>query len=163
MAELEFSEQLPAQGFTSWRSRTRTRDAPVPFTALTIAGALVCVVAVSVVAASVPSDQAFGRGLVELLIVGAPIAAGLYVLQTGAHTRFGIALICIGFVWSITALTESPHSVLFTIGRISTWFILPCAVFLLFAFPSGRIANRFDRAVFAGFVAVTGFLFLGTA
>src|SRR3954467_9288347 len=110
MAELEFSEQLPAQGFTSWRSRTRTRDAPVPFTALTIAGALVCVVAVSVVAASVPSDQAFGRGLVELLIVGAPIAAGLYVLRSSANTRFAYALIWIGFVWSATACGRATRS-----------------------------------------------------
>jgi signal transduction histidine kinase len=123
----------------------------------------VCVVAVWLVAASVPSDQAFGRGLVELLIVGTPIAAGLYVLRSGANRRFGRALILIGFAWSVTALTESSHSIPFTVGRMSTWLILPCTIFLLIAFPSGHITNGFDRVVFWGFVGVSAFLFVGTA
>src|SRR5437764_15486953 len=111
MAEWEFVERLPAEGFASWRRHARRRDAAVPSTVLTITGGLVCVVAVSVVAASVPSDQAFGRGLVELLIVGAPITAGLYVLRTSANKRFAFALIWVGFAWSLTAFTESSQSV----------------------------------------------------
>src|SRR4051794_3336235 len=163
MAELEFSEQLPAQGFASWRSRTHTRDAPVPFTALTIAGAFVCVVAVSVVAAGVPGDQAFGRGLVELFIVGAPIAAGLYVLRSSADKKVAYALIWIGLAWSLTAFTESSESIPYTIARIWTWVTLPSAVYLLLTFPGGRFARGFDRAVLWGFIAVLLVLFVGTA
>jgi signal transduction histidine kinase len=159
----EWQSEHVARVLTRSEPRRRVGGAPAATTLLAWAGVLVCIVAVSIVATSVPSGQAFGRGLVELLIVGAPIATGVYVLKTSAYTRFGVALICIGFFWSVTALTESSQSVLFTIGRMATWLILPCAVFLLFVFPSGRITNRFDRFVFGGFVGVGLILFFGTA
>src|SRR3954465_6243243 len=144
------SEQLPQESSSAVQPRAGGTTLAAKF--LAPAGVLVCVAAVWLVATSVPSDQAFGRGLVELLIVGTPIAAGLYVLRSPANRRFALALIGIGSAWSVTALAESSHSVPFTIGRLSTWLILPGAVFLLFSFPSGRITNRFDRAAFGGFV-----------
>src|SRR5690348_11689317 len=70
---------------------------------LAAAGAVVCVGAVIVAASGADSDAAFGRGLLELLIVGVPIAVGLYALQTRENTKFGIALLAIGFTWSLTA------------------------------------------------------------
>src|SRR3954453_14102989 len=103
------------------------------------AGVMVCVAAVALAAAGAPSDQAFGRGLLELLIVGVPIAAGLYALRQPGNQSFGVALLGIGFLWSLTALTTSHLSVPFTIGRLTTWLISPCVVYLLLAFPYGRI------------------------
>ena len=52
-----------------------------------------------------------------------------------------------------------PH----TIGRLTTWLISPCVVWLLLAFPRGRIEKGLDRALFVGFFAVWLFLFFGTA
>ena len=72
-----------------------------------LAGALVCVASVAIAAASAPSDAAFGRGLLQLLIVGGPIAVGLYALRGPANRSFGVALLSIGFLWSLTALTTS--------------------------------------------------------
>src|SRR3954452_18394050 len=115
---------------------------------------MVCVAAVALAAAGASSDQAFGRGLLELLIVGVPIAAGLYALREPGHQYFGAALLGIGFLWSLTALTTSSASVPFTIGRLTTWLILPCAVWLLLAFPSGRVDKGLDRALLVGFFAV---------
>ena len=128
-----------------------------------LAGGLVCVASVAMAAASVPSDAAFGRGLLELLIVGGPIAVGLYALREPANKSFAIALLSIGFLWSLTALTTSSASVPYTIGRLSTWLISPCVVWLLLAFPHGRIEKGLDRAVLVGFFAVWLFLFFGTA
>jgi signal transduction histidine kinase len=51
----------------------------------------------------------------------------------------------------------------YTIGRISTWLVFPGVVYVLLAFPDGRIAKGLDRVVFFGIVAVLAFLFLGTA
>jgi len=114
-------------------------------------------------AASARSDAAFGRGLLQLLIVGGPIAVGLYALRAPVNKSFGIALLGIGFAWSLTALAESALSVPHTIGRLATWLIFPCVVYLLLAFPQGRIEGGLDRAVFAGVVGVMLVLFFGTA
>src|SRR3954462_4535992 len=124
---------------------------------------MVCVAAVALAAAGASSDQAFGRGLLELLIVGVPIAAGLYALRQPGNQSFGVALLGIGFLWSLTALTTSSASVPFTIGRLTTWLISPCVVWLLLAFPDGRIEKGLDRALLAGFFGVWLFLFFGTA
>ena len=122
-----------------------------------------CAGAVTLAAAGAPSEDAFGRGLLELLIVGGPIAVGLYALREPRDKRFGVTLIAVGFLWSLTALTTSDLSAAYTIGRLATWLILPCVVYLLLAFPHGRIEKGLDRAVLAGFVGVLVFLFLGTA
>ena len=143
-------------------------EGPVPRSArlapfLAPLGAVVCIAAVVVSASGSQSDAAFGRGLLELLIVGTPIAAGVYALREPSNARLGIALLAIGFSWSLTALAETSLSVPYTIGRISTWLVFPGVVYLLLAFPDGRIAKGLDRVVFFGIVGVLVFLFLGTA
>ena len=132
-------------------------------TRLAVAGLLVCLGAVGMAAASARSDAAFGRGLLELLIVGGPIAVGLYALRAPVNKSFGVALLGIGFAWSLTALAESTLSVPHTIGRLATWLTFPCVVYLLLAFPHGRIEKGLDRAVFVGVVGVMALLFYGTA
>jgi hypothetical protein len=87
---------------------------------LALAGALVCLGAAAMAAVGADGDAAFGRGLLELLIVGGPIAVGLYAVRTPATRSFGLALLGIGFAWSLTALAESTLSVPHTIGRLAT-------------------------------------------
>src|SRR4051812_15310580 len=118
------------------------------------AAALVCAASVALAATSARGDAAFGRALLQLLIVGGPIAVGLYALRAPANRSFGIALLGIGFAWSLTALAESSLSVPHTIGRLATWLTFPCVVYLLLAFPHGRIAKGLDRVVFLGVVGV---------
>jgi signal transduction histidine kinase len=132
-------------------------------TRLALAGVLVCVGAVAMAAAGAPSDAAFGRGLLQLLIVGGPIAVGLYALRAPVDTSFGVALLGIGFAWSLTALGESTLSLPYTIGRLATWLTFPCVVYLLLAYPNGRIPKGLDRAIFFGVVGVMLLLFFGTA
>jgi signal transduction histidine kinase len=128
-----------------------------------MAGGLVCLTAVALAVTSARSDAAFGRGLLQLLIVGGPIAVGLYALREPISNTFGVALLGIGFAWSLTALAESKYSLPHTIGRLSTWLIFPCVVYLLLAFPRGRVETGLDRVVLAGVIGVTLFLFYGTA
>src|SRR5690349_14169172 len=87
---------------TAQRSRLSGIQTP-----LAIAGALVTVGAVALAAAGSRGDAAFGRALLEALIVGVPIAVGLYALRAPINASFGVALLTIGFTWSLTALTES--------------------------------------------------------
>ena len=130
---------------------------------LAVAGGLVCLGAVAMAAAGAPSDAAFGRGMLQFLVVGVPIAVGLYALRAPVNKSFGVAMLGIGFAWSLTALAESSLSVPHTIGRLATWLTFPCVVYLLLAFPYGRIEKGLDRAVFLGVVGVLVVLFYGTA
>jgi signal transduction histidine kinase len=130
---------------------------------LAVAGGAVCLGAVALAVAGASSDAAFGRGLLQLLIVGGPIAVGLYALRAPINRSFGVALLGIGFAWSLTALAESTLSVPYTIGRLATWLTFPCVVYLLLAFPDGRIATGLDRAILVGVVGVMLVLFFGTA
>jgi signal transduction histidine kinase len=128
-----------------------------------VLGAVLCVAAVAVAAAGSRGDAAFGRGLLEALIVGTPIIAGVYALRAPGNARFGVALLAIGFFWSFTALGQTTASIPYTIGRLATWCVFPCVVYLLLAFPDGRIAPGLDRVMLLGMVGVLVFLFLGTA
>jgi signal transduction histidine kinase len=130
---------------------------------LAIAGALVCAGAVTMAAAGSRGDAAFGRALLEALIVGVPIGVGLYALRAPVNASFGYALLGIGFAWSLTALTESSMSVPYTIGRLSTWLTFPCVIYLLLAFPDGRIDRGLDRGILVSVLVMFVVLFFGTA
>ena len=143
-----WARRLAAHGATSW---------------LPAISILVCAIAVAFAASGATPEAAAGRALLELLVVGVPLAAGVYALRSPATASYGIALLAIGFTWSLTALAESGSSELYTIGRISTWFIFPGVVYLILAFPDGRVAAGLDRALFYGVVALALILFVGTA
>src|SRR5918994_7461510 len=100
---------------------TATSIARAPWFA--VAGAALCVASVVVAASGSSSDAVFGRGLLQLLIVGVPIGVGIYALRAPVNPRFGVAMLGIGFAWSLTALGESTLSVPYTIGRLATWLI----------------------------------------
>jgi signal transduction histidine kinase len=164
MATIDLLQVLRPRSRASARAAgERITPSPASLAGLALLGAVLCVGAVVVSAAGSSSDAAFGRGLLEFLIVATPIAGGIYALRSPTSARFGVALLAIGFLWSLTALAETSHSVPYTIGRLATWLVFPCVVYLLLAFPDGRIAKGLDRVVFAGFLGVLLVLFFGTA
>ena len=124
---------------------------------------VVCAIAVVFAASGASPEAAAGRALLELLVVGVPLAAGIYALRSPATATFGVALLTVGSMWSLTALAESGSSLLYTIGRIATWLIFPGVAYLMLAFPDGRIASGLDRRIFHGVIALTAILFIGTA
>ena len=141
----------------------RSDPAPVALQApLAVAGVILCAASVVLAASGAASDAVFGRALLQLLVVGLPIAAGLYALRARVSRRFGIGLLTIGFVWSLTALGEASLSVPYTLGRMATWLTVPSVFYLLLGFADGRIARGLDRVLLYGVVAVSAVLFFGT-
>jgi signal transduction histidine kinase len=130
---------------------------------LALAGVVLCVASAAMAALGAPRDAAFGRGLLQLLVVGLPIAAGLYAVRVPANRRVGTALLVLGVAWSITALGETSLSVPYTIGRAAAWFTLPSVFYVLLVVPDDRLADGLDRALFHAVVAVAAFLFFATA
>ena len=83
------------------------------------------------------------------------MAAGLYAVYRNPGGRFGWLLLLAGVLWSPTMLAESSDSVLYSIGRVSVWFAELLLIYLVLAFPTGRLVSRADRLlVRAGAVLV---------
>ena len=83
------------------------------------------------------------------------MAAGLYAVYRNPGGRFGWLLLLAGVLWSPTMLAESSDSVLYSFGRVSVWFAELLLVYLVLAFPTGRLVSRADRLlVRAGAVLV---------
>jgi signal transduction histidine kinase len=123
----------------------------------------ICALAIVMVASAAPADERFGRALTEALIIGLPVAVGLYATASPRTFRFGLLLIGAGLVWSVTALAESSESLPYSIGRVSAWLIFPILIYLMLAYPQSRIAARGDRRLFAASVVVIGLLYVGSA
>jgi len=148
------SAAAPGSNAARGQNGIRVRAATSRLWALGLGGATVSIAAVAIAWIGAPADAAFGRGLLELLIVGVPIAAGLYAFGSRATVKFGVALYAIGFAWTFTALAEASSSFLYTIGRLATWLIFPSVVYLLLAFPRGRVAAGLDRFLMIGVVVL---------
>jgi signal transduction histidine kinase len=130
---------------------------------LAIVGAAVTLLAAVFVADGATQNEAAGRGVLELLVVGSPLAAGLYAVRGGRDVRFGAALIGAGFAWSLTALGEASGSLPYSIGRVAGWLVFPWLVYLMLAFPTGRIAGRVDRGLLVALNALLALLYIGSA
>lgn len=122
------------------------------------AGATVCL-AITVAAAMEATTAPGLVALARATIVGVPIAVGLYAWATGLNERFGVVLAAVGGWACLTTLAESSDTLLYTVGRAAGWVLEVLVVYLVLAFPSGRLADRTDRLLVAatGVVVVTLF------
>jgi len=127
-------------------------------------GAVVCGLTVLVtLTGNAPRGQRAAPALAHALIVGIPVFAGLSAWHLRPQSRFGPLLVATGFAWSLTTLAQSDSSFLYSTGRVSLWLIEPAILYLILAFPSGRLVGRVDRALFGAAVAIVALLFLPTA
>jgi len=133
-------------------------------TVLAAMAVVVCGVMTAVaLTGSVPADQRWYTATGYLFTVAVPIAAGLVVWHLRPENRFGPLLVATGFAWSVTALASADNSFLYSVGRVSLWLVEPGVLYLMLAFPAGRLVARADRVLFAASVAIVALLFLPTA
>src|SRR4051794_10809357 len=109
-----------------------------------VAGALAVAAAAAVSLTGAESRPAL-VALARAVIVGAPIAVGLYAWYRRIDERFGVLLALAGGAWFLTTLGESQDELVYTIGRAAGWFVEILLVYLILAFPTGRLADRTDR------------------
>jgi signal transduction histidine kinase len=134
-----------------------------PLNILGAAGVAATVLAVVLIASTSETDHKFQRAIVQVLIVGTPVAAGLYATRTARTTRFGIMLIVSGLVWSLTALGESSESLPYSAARVSVWLSVPILAYLLLTVPDGRLGSGLDRKLLGPICALVALLFVGSA
>jgi signal transduction histidine kinase len=94
---------------------------------------------------------------------GAMFGLGLADMVRGRDGRFARALLVSGVLWSLSALTASDRPIAYSIGHVSQWCVYLAIAHLLLTYPSGRLADRSARALFAAGAWLLGLLFLPTA
>jgi signal transduction histidine kinase len=146
---------------TSWRPLkmpARWRNVSIA-----VSGFALCGLATAFVAVRAPAGEAVGRAVIEALTIGAPMAAGLVALRSPRNATFGVMLIGTALFYSLTALGEASGSLAFSIGRVAAWLLFPFMLFLLLAFPDGRLGPGVERKLFAALIALIGALYVGSA
>jgi signal transduction histidine kinase len=146
-----------------------TRAAPVAgpprrrTVAIGVLAALLGACAVALVAEGAVAEERFTRATLEALIIGVPVAVGLFAMGQPRSYRFGVLLYGAGVAWSLTALGESSESLPYSIGRVAARTIHPVVVYLMLAFPTGRLATRLDRTLFHIVACLIVFGYVGSA
>lgn len=102
-------------------------------------------------------------GTARLIGVAVPVAFGLYRLGRAPADRFAQVLLVAGACYSLTTLAESDSSTLYSVGRVSVWLVEPLLVYLVLAFPRGRLETAGQRRLVAAVCAVAGLLFVPSA
>jgi signal transduction histidine kinase len=146
---------------TSPRRRTE-RDGAIE-AALAAAGAALCGIAAAIAIAGNDSAYAWLEGLARGVLVGAPIAVGLYARRRAPFARFGTLLVATGFAAFGTTLAEASSPELYAIGRIAGWMIEPLLVYVVLAFPTGRLQGGTDRALVWATLVVAVTLYVPSA
>ena len=99
-----------------------------------------------------PEDRAVSA-IVYALGVALPIGLGVFRLSHHRADRFAWFLVGTGFLWSVTTLSESGNSVLYSTGRTAIWLLEPAIVLLMLSFPFGRIETTLERRIGASRLA----------
>ena len=130
---------------------------------LSVAAAAVCAVAVAVTLTGNQSGNALLEGEIRTLIIALPIAVGLVMWNRDPWRRFARLLVVAGFAWSLTTLAQSDSELLYSAGRVFGWLVEPFLIFLVLAFPSGRLTTATERLLVAGGIVLVAVLYLPTA
>src|SRR4051812_6700030 len=110
-----------------------------------------------------PEDRVVSA-VVHALLVLVPVGTGLAVLRRRPDDRFARLLVTAGLLWSTVALAESSNAWLYSTGRLAVWVVVePAVVYLLLAFPTGRLTTTLERAAFAAVALVSALLYVPTA
>jgi signal transduction histidine kinase len=112
------------------------------------AGAVAFLVAVTSNAATNIVRPVSTTDLVLALLVGSSFAvSGLVAWQIRPDNPIGPAMIVTSFLWSISQLHRSQDPVLFTVGDLLEITYLGPILYVLLAFPSGRLEGAVVRSI----------------
>jgi signal transduction histidine kinase len=109
------------------------------------------------------SEHRVTAAVVNGLLVGVPMGVGLVSLSAQPGDRFAALLVGCGAAFSLTALSQSHDSLLYSAGRVSVWLVEPTVIFLMLAFPSGQLTGRWDRVLMYAVLGLVAALYLPTA
>jgi signal transduction histidine kinase len=125
-----------------------------------VGGALLSGVAALVTLSGVDGSGAPLAAAARGSIVAVPVAVGCYAWHRRRGERFGPLLVLTGYAWFFATLSESDDELLYSIGRVAGWFAELQLIYLMLAFPSGRLPERVDRLLVGATALVLVLLYL---
>jgi signal transduction histidine kinase len=143
------------------QARPQTRLAVGAIVVIAVAAAALCAGAVLLTLADAPAGDRGWVALTRALVIAAPVGVGLATLARRSD-RFAALLVAAGAMWSLTVLAESDNGVLYSVGRAAAWPVDVMVVYLLLAYPSGRLTSSLERLAMAATVLVVALLYLPT-
>lgn len=92
--------------------------------------------------------------VVALVVGWAYVGSGLLARRQRPENPLGMVMLLIGIAWFATFLVDAGSSLLFTVGKALESLYLLGFVYLVLAFPSGRLRSSVDRALVAAAAAL---------
>src|SRR4051812_48779504 len=129
----------------------------------TAAAVAVGAVSVLVPVSGASSTTVFLETAARAVAVGLPVAVGLMAWRRPPFERFGRLLVATGAAILAVTLSLSDDGGLYSTGRVVHWGVEAGLVYLILAFPSGRLAQGVDRALAAAAGLLVALLFFPTA
>jgi signal transduction histidine kinase len=141
--------------------RPRWRD-DAAFVSAAGLGLSLCVLSVvTVVSSAQPGDESV-ISLAVTLVVGVPIAVGLWAWRKHEDARFGRLLFGAGCLFFVATLAESSSEIVYSIGRVGIWLTALAVPALLLAFPSGVLRTTAERTIVGALAGVLSLLLVPT-
>jgi len=132
--------------------------------ALTLTGGLaLAAISVGVTLSGVDGGNAGLAAAGRASMVLVPVVAGCYAWWRTPHRRFGVLLVLVGAGWFLSTLSESDNSLLYSVGRVASWFVELELIYLVLSFPTGRVTDRVDRSIVAAAALLVCLVYLPTA
>jgi len=130
--------------------------------ALALAGVVASGLGVAIALSAPPFEHRVAGAIARGLMIAVPVGVGLGAWAWRRTDRFAPLLVAVGLLSLLPALAESSNGVLYSIGRVAIWLVEPAVVYLILAYPSGRLTTRAEWALIAAAVLVVAVLFLPT-
>jgi signal transduction histidine kinase len=147
---LRLSRPLRARGDAAVRERAALTTAAVALTGMAAA-----------VGASASADDPTMDAAFWAIVVGVPLAAGIYARTLPSAERLARLLLVAGLAAFVMALAETGDEVLDATGQAAAWLLCALLATIVLGFPAGRLERR-DRALAAAVVGAGVLDALGT-
>jgi signal transduction histidine kinase len=123
-------------------------------TAVALAGGGAAAGAVWLAANGGPDRPTEPGPLLTLVVGGSLLGCGLGAWRTRPNNLIGPVMVMTGFAWFAGLLTEANDAALYTAGEAVRYAFIAGFVYLVLAFPSGRLRTRLDRALVGAALAL---------
>jgi hypothetical protein len=133
---------------------------------LFVAAVIAVAVAVTFVLAPISGmsvDAIRLESVARVAVVGIPVGVGLYAWRRVPFGRFGTVLVASAVLWLVVTFSLGDRSAAYSVGRVAEWVGVVALVYLVLAFPDGRLDARVDRVLAAALGLDLVLLWLPTA
>ncbi len=123
-------------------------------------GMLMCAVAAAVAIGNEGIEHRYLTATVAVLLIGSPLVLGIYAWRSDLSRRFGALLVLGAAGMFVTTLANSGASLPYSVGRLAGWAMEVAIVYVLLAYPTGRLRSRGERLAVGFAAAIVVVLYL---